>query len=57
MRLVFNTKWAETVISNHALNSKQEMDVITGEFLKLAESKGFKLHELPKLMNTRPAIR
>lgn len=50
MRLVYNTKWAETVISNHALNARHEMEVITGEFIKLAESKGFKLKELPKLM-------
>lgn len=51
MKLVFNTKWAETVISNHALNARIEMEVITGEFIKLAESKGFKLKEMPKLMN------
>lgn len=52
MSCVFNTRWAETVISNHALNAKHEMEVITGEFLKLAESRGFRLHHMQKLMNS-----
>lgn len=51
MRLVFKTKWAETVISNHALNAKQEMDKISGDFLKLADSHGYKLIEFRKLSN------
>lgn len=47
--LVFNTKWAETVISNHALSGRNELEMLTYDFIKLAESKGFDLIELKKL--------
>ena len=47
--LIFNTKWAETVISNHALSGRDEMEMLTQEFIKLAESKGYDLVELKKL--------
>ena len=50
MKYVYNTKWAETVISNHALNARQEMILLTGDFLDLASSKGFELNELRKLL-------
>jgi len=50
MKLVFNTKWAETVISNHALNARDEMKVISNEFVELAKSKGYKLTEFEKLV-------
>lgn len=43
MKLAFNTKWAETVISNHALNARHEMKVISHEFADLAKSKGYNL--------------
>ncbi len=46
MKLVFNTKWAETVISNHALVAREEMEVIANEFVTLASSPGFELMEL-----------
>lgn len=49
MRLVFNTKWAETVISNHALNARNEIEVISNDFLTLAKLKGFQLNEFRKL--------
>ena len=32
MRIIFNTKWAETAISNHALNAKQEMELMVMNF-------------------------
>jgi len=48
--LVFNTKWAETVISNHALNARDEMKVISNEFVELAYAKGYKLREFEKLV-------
>jgi 2-dehydropantoate 2-reductase len=51
MRFAFNTKWAETVISNHALNARHEMEIISNDFLQLADSKGFKLQEFEKLLN------
>lgn len=52
MKLVFNTKWAETVISNHALNAREEMEVISNDFIELARSKGFNLGELKKLLTS-----
>jgi len=51
MKYVYNTKWAETVICNHALNAKQEMRVISKEFFELAKSKGFNLKEFEKLIH------
>ncbi len=47
--LIFNTKWAETVISNHALSARAELEMLTGDFIALAESKGYDLTELKKL--------
>ena len=50
MKYAFNTKWAETVISNHALNARNEMKVISNEFIELAKSKGYNLKEFEKLV-------
>lgn len=50
MRFAFNTRWAETVISNHALNAKDEMRVISREFIKMAKVKGFELNEFKKMV-------
>ena len=49
MALVFNTKWAETVISNHALTARDEMEMLFNDFILLAEEKGYTLKELKKL--------
>lgn len=49
LSLIFNTKWAETVISNHALSAKNEMDLLTSEFISMAKSKGYSLIELEKM--------
>jgi 2-dehydropantoate 2-reductase len=49
MRLIFNTKWAETVISNHALAARDEMEMLFNEFILLAEGKGYNLNELKEL--------
>lgn len=49
MKFAFNTKWAETVISNHAINARAEMKIISNEFLQMAKSKGFRLPEFEKL--------
>ena len=46
---VFNTKWAETVISNHALAARNEMEMLFDDFILLAEDKGYNLNELKKL--------
>lgn len=51
MKYAFDTKWAETVISNHALNARNEMRVISKEFLELAKSKGYNLNEFQKLVD------
>lgn len=50
MKMAFNTKWAETVISNHALNARNEMKVISTKFVELAKSKGYILTEFEKLV-------
>lgn len=50
MKYLFDTKWAETVISNHALNARREMEVISNEFIDLANSKGYNLKEFKKLV-------
>ena len=46
---IFNTKWAETVISNHALSGRAEMEMLTVDFIALAQSKGYELVELKRL--------
>ena len=51
MKYAFGTRWAETVISNHALNARSEMKVISSEFLALAESKGFTLNAFKKMVD------
>jgi 2-dehydropantoate 2-reductase len=50
MKYAFNTKWAETVISNHALNARNEMKVISCELIELARSKGYNLKEFKILV-------
>ena len=52
MPFVFNTKWAETVISNHALAGRAEMEMLYNDLLALAGEKGYDLHELKKLGKT-----
>ena len=52
MPFVFNTKWAETVISNHALAGRAEMEMLYNDFLALASEKSYDLHELKKLGKT-----
>lgn len=42
--------WAETVISSHALNARNEMKVISNEFIELAKSKGYNLNAFEKLI-------
>ena len=49
MPLIFNTKWAETVISNHALAARDEMEMLFNDFILLAKEKGYNLNELKKL--------
>lgn len=51
---ILNTKWAETVISNHALSGRHELEMLMNDFIALAESKGYDLVELKKL-NKRTA--
>jgi 2-dehydropantoate 2-reductase len=53
---IFNTKWAETVISNHALSGRYELEMLMNDFVALAESKGYDLVELKKLNKKRHTI-
>jgi 2-dehydropantoate 2-reductase len=49
--IVFNTKWAETVISNHALSARQELEMLYNDFINLAEENERNLKELKTLGN------
>lgn len=49
LSFVFNTKWAEMVISNHALAGRKEMEILFNDFIELANNKGYNLKELKKL--------
>lgn len=49
MSFVFNTKWAETVISNHALAARDEMEMLFNDFILLAKDNGYTLNEFTKL--------
>lgn len=51
MKYLYNTKWAEVVISNHTLNAVGEMDKISEDFLELAKQYGYNLSEFRKLLN------
>ena len=53
MPKIYNTKWAETLISNHALAAKNEMELLTKEFISLAKNRGIELNEI----NSRSKIR
>ena len=46
---VFNTKWAETVISNHALAARDEMEMLFNDFILLAKDRGYNFNELKRL--------
>ncbi|MDR0206492.1 MAG: hypothetical protein LBI45_04465 [Bacteroidales bacterium] len=46
---VFNTKWAETVMCNHALSARQEMEILTSDFIQLAEKNGVELKYLKEM--------
>jgi 2-dehydropantoate 2-reductase len=46
---VFNTKWAETVMCNHALSARQEMEILTSGFIQLAESNRVELKYLKEM--------
>ena len=41
--IVFNTKWAETVMYNHCMNAVSEMALLNQAFITLAEQNGFDL--------------
>jgi len=48
---IFNTKWMETVGAYHALSARNEMDLLSSDFIRLAENNGFELRFLKKMMN------
>lgn len=43
MKTVYNSKWAETVISNHTITAREEMKQLTEEFIKIAEEQKYDL--------------
>ena len=50
MSSVFNSQWAETVMSNHALSARKEMEMLTGDFIQLAASNGVELAFLKEMV-------
>lgn len=44
--LIYKTKFAEALISNHANNAKYEMELLNNDFEKLAKGKGISLKYL-----------
>jgi len=49
MSRILNTQWAETVMSNHALAARNEMEILTSDFIQLAENYGFDLKYLKEM--------
>ena len=50
MSVIFNTKWMETVGAYHALSARKEMDILTNDFIQLAENEGVELKFLKEMM-------
>jgi 2-dehydropantoate 2-reductase len=50
MKLVYNTKWAETVISTPALATPDDYERMSEDFVEMAASMNFDLVEMKKLM-------
>jgi 2-dehydropantoate 2-reductase len=49
MKHAYNTKWAETNFYTPAITTPKEFELLSSDFIKLAESKGFDLKEFKKL--------
>ena len=45
------SKWAETVMSNHALPAREEMEMLTSDFIQLAENNGVELKFLKEMVS------
>lgn len=50
LRRIYKTKWAELVISDYALTSKEELKILALGFLKTAINRGKKLDHLERLI-------
>lgn len=48
LKRLYKTKFAETLISNHALNARREMGLLNDEFVELARSKDVILKHIKK---------
>lgn len=51
MKYIFDTKWAETVICNHALIARHEIECISRDFISLADKRGYNLAKFKKLLD------
>jgi|ERR1017187_3764566 2-dehydropantoate 2-reductase len=51
IKLAYNTKWAETVISTPALASPHDYEMMSADFVKFAAEKNYDLVEFKKLMH------
>jgi hypothetical protein len=43
LKIIFNTKWANIVIANHALNAPEEMKLLSDGFIRVSHERGQKL--------------
>lgn len=43
LKKIFNTKWANTVIANHAMNAPEEMKLLSEGFIRITHKRGQKL--------------
>ena len=50
LKWVYNTRWAEMVISNHALKARNEINLLSWSFVKTALKRGKKLDYLERLL-------
>ncbi len=50
LKWMYNTQWARTVINNHALKAREEMNLLSWGFLKSAFNRGKKLEYLERLV-------
>lgn len=52
MKITFNTRWTETVISNHSLTVRDEMKAVAEGFINLAKKAGIAMENYNKLYNS-----
>jgi 2-dehydropantoate 2-reductase len=54
LKIIFNTRWANTVIANHALNARNEMRNLSKGFIHIAYERGEKLPVFEEMSMVNP---